>query len=499
MDEDLPPLSPRDADRGSGSLRTNAARGVLINSAFRVGIAVLNLARTLVIVAFLTPEEFGFYGLIIAAFTSLSFIRQNGVSARYLQQNEPDQQLAFQRAFSVELVFSAFFFVCFLAIVPLYAFIYGDKDLVGPLLVCSPLLLIGAFQAPIWIYYRRMEYFRQRVFESIDPVLSTVLMIGLAAAGTGYWGLIAGAITASVIAAIAAVSASPYRLALRFDRATFRQYVSFSGPLITYGVASLVVIQGTLMIGEAELGLAAVGAIGLAGSLARFSTGIETLINRTLYAPICAAQDRIDVLREVFEKSNRIGLMWAAPFGLGLTIFAADIVDVLGEDWRLAEPLLEIAGGIFALQVVGFTWQSFYAARGETRPSFVAAMLNIAAFALATVPLIFVLGIEGVLWGQAIGAAAQFVLRSVYLRRLFHGFSILRHTVRAFAPVIPAVAAVLAVKLLVDERSLGLAIAELTLYLAIVVGLTWRGERPLIAETVGYMRRAVGQRAAAAA
>ena len=467
---------------------------MLITAAFRVAITLLNLIRTLVIVAFLTPAEFGFYGLIIAAFTSVAFIRQSGVSAKYLQQNEPDQKLAFQKAFTVELVFTSFFLALFLIAIPLYALAYGRSDLILPVLVASPLLIIGSFQAPIWVYYRRMEYFKQRVLESIDPVISTVLMIGLAAAGTGYWGLLVGAIIAGVIAAIVSVAASPYPLAFRFDRQTFREYISFSSPLIIYGICTLIVIQGTLIAGEEVLGLAAIGAIGLAGALARFSTGIEQLINRTLYAPICAAQDRLGVLREVFEKSNRIGLMWAIPFGLGLIVFAADIIDAIGEEWRLAEPLLQIAGGIFAIQVVGFTWQSFYAARGETKPTLYAALLNVLAFAAATLPLMLVIGIEGVLWGQAIAAVAQLGLRAFYLRRLFSGFSIIRHIVRAVAPVVPAVVAVLAIKQLVGERSPGWALIELAVYGCLVAAFTYRGERSLIHETLGYLRRAVGPR-----
>ena len=33
-------------------------------------------------------------------------------------------------------------------------------------------------------------------------------------------------------------------------------------------------------------------------------------------------------------KSNRLALMWGVPFGVGLTLFAADLVEFgIGEEW----------------------------------------------------------------------------------------------------------------------------------------------------------------------
>ena len=42
-----------------------------------------------------------------------------------------------------------------------------------------------------------------------------------------------------------------------------------------------------------------------------------------MYPAICAVQDRLELLRESFVKSNRLALMWAMPFGVGIALFAA--------------------------------------------------------------------------------------------------------------------------------------------------------------------------------
>ena len=38
-------------------------------------------------------------------------------------------------------------------------------------------------------------------------------------------------------------------------------------------------------------------------------------------------RDRTDLLFETFVKSNRLALMWGMPFGVGLALFAADLID----------------------------------------------------------------------------------------------------------------------------------------------------------------------------
>ena len=54
-------------------------------------------------------------------------------------------------------------------------------------------------------------------------------------------------------------------------------------------------------------------------------------------------------------------------------------------------------------------------------------------------------------------------------------------------PVAPAAAIILALRMVIDERSLALALAELGLFLTITAALTLFLERRLLAETLGYV------------
>jgi O-antigen/teichoic acid export membrane protein len=497
-----PIAEPDSLDRAEGAvegggLRSKTARGLLINSGFRVGMAGINLARNVGVAAFVTASEYGLWGLLVTTMITLAFLKQVGVADKYIQQREEDQEAAFQKAFTFQFLYTLLFFVIVAVALPVYAFgVYGRPEILLPGFVLSLSLIATTLQAPTWVFYRRMDYFRQRSLEVVDPIVTTVATLALLIAGMALWGLVIGFLIGSVAGAVVVLIANPYPFRLRFDRAAFREYVGFSWPLFIGGVGGLLVVQGAVIIGNAALGLAAVGAIGLATNFSRFSNRIEQLLTSTMYPAVCAVQERRDLLLEVFVKSNRLGLMWALPFGIGLTLFAGDLVDfVFGSTWEEAIPLLQVFGLIFGFGTIGFAWGTFYKAQGRTRPIAVTGVASVVVFFAVTVPLMLTVGVMGYAIGMASATLAQLVLRGYFLRRLFPGFNLLRHAVRALAPIAPAVGLVLLVRLAEDggARTLGVAIGELAIYLLVVVATTYAFERSLIREAVGYLRRAVGR------
>lgn len=474
-------------------MRVRTAKGVLINTAFRVGLALVALLRNIAFAAFLTQEDYGLWGLVLTTLITIAFLKQIGISDKFVQQREPDQEAAFQKAFSLELAYSGIFYVFAIIAIPIYALVvYGQEDVLLPALALSVSLLVSAFQSPIWVFYRRLEYGKQRALEAIDPLVTTVLTIALLAAGAGIWGLVVGSLVGSITAAVVAVAVSPYRLRWRFDRGTLGEYVSFSWPLLLSGIGGLAVVQGALIVGEAALGLAAVGVIGLAGNIAAFGNRVELLLRNTLYPAVAARRERIDLLRETFVKSNRLGLMWAFPFGFGLALFAGDLVDlVLGAEWEDAIPVLRVFGVIFAFGTVGFAWGTMYQAIGNTRPYAVATIATVTVFFAVTVPLMLEVGTMGYAWGMLSATAVQLCLRGVYLRRLFEGFNLAAHILRALAPLVVPVLVVLGLRVLLeDDRGTAWVVAELSAYLALTVALTALTERALLREALGYLRAA---------
>src|SRR4051794_25737 len=222
-----------------GSRRKLAARGTVINSAFQVGLGGLNFLKMVIAAGLLTAADFGVWGALFLAAGVIIAIKTTGVSDKFIQQEEEDQEAAFQKAFTLELIASLILMFVLAALAPLLALAYGESELLAPGLAMALLLPGLALQAPIWIYYRRMDFMRQRLLSAVDPVTSFAVTVALAVAGTGYWALVIGFIAGSYASSIAAVIACPYPLRFRYEHGTMREYFSFSWPLIIAGTSGL--------------------------------------------------------------------------------------------------------------------------------------------------------------------------------------------------------------------------------------------------------------------
>jgi O-antigen/teichoic acid export membrane protein len=473
----------------TGDLRRKAARGTLVNAAFEIVLQALSFLKGFVVAAFLTRSDYGLWGILVVTLGTLSWLKQVGISEKFVQQSASDQQLAFQQAFTLDLFANGVLTAVGIAALPVFAAVYGQWGIVLPGLVLLAGVPIASLRAPTWIFYRRLEYRRQRLLDAADPVVSCVVTIGLAAAGLGYWALVIGFVSGTVAAATVAVAASPYALALRYDRAVAREYFAFSWPLFVVQASALVIPQASMLVGEAEVGLAGAGVITLASSISMYTDRVDQVLTQTLYPAICRVADRTAVLYEAFIKSNRLTLMWGVPFGAGIALFADDIVHFgLGNRWEPAIGLIRAFAITAAANHIGFNWAAFFRARGDTRPLAIAAPLVLLAFLAIPLPALILFGLDG--FGIGIGGMTlvSLIVRTIFLRRLFPDFRLLRYAARALAPTLPAVAVVLAAKALVDQPTAWLATGEVLLYTAVTAIATWRLEGPLVREAFGYLR-----------
>jgi O-antigen/teichoic acid export membrane protein len=349
-----------------------------------------------------------------------------------------------------------------------------------------------AFQAPLWTFYRRLDYMRQRRLQAADPVVSMILTLALAAAGFGFWAFVIGTICGAWAAALMAVRASPYRLRWVYEPGIAREYASFSGPLMFQGACVAVITLGPTLVAQRVIGTAAVGAIALANNISVYANKVDQVVTDTLYPVICAVKDRADLLLEAFLKSNRMSLLWGTPLGVGVALFAPDLVHfVIGSRWEKAIPVIQAFGLAAAINQIGFNWGAFFRAVGDTRPIAVGGGVMAVAVTALALPLIFVWGLDGFAIGMLAATIPLVCIRVAYLTRLFALAPILRNVARGFLPaVIGFVAAgLLRLALGGGERTEPQAIAELAVFGATVLAVTLILERTLLTEFRGYLRR----------
>ena len=143
-------------------LRRRTARGAVLNALFMGGGQLLALLQGLIAAALLTPAAIGLYGVVSTTAMTLVELKRVGVDEAFVQQSEPDQELEFQKAFTVELMISVLASAVIVLLAPILAVIYGDWQLL-PLTLAVAYLPVGfALQAGTWVFFRQMEFLQLR-------------------------------------------------------------------------------------------------------------------------------------------------------------------------------------------------------------------------------------------------------------------------------------------------------------------------------------------------
>ncbi len=74
--------------------------------------------------------DYGVWGVLVVSLGVLARLKLVGISDKYIQQDEADQELAFQRAFTLEVLVTALAMVPLAAALPVVAVVYGQWKLV---------------------------------------------------------------------------------------------------------------------------------------------------------------------------------------------------------------------------------------------------------------------------------------------------------------------------------------------------------------------------------
>ena len=485
--------------RGIRDIRTHLARGMLTNSGFQVGLFGLTALRGFAVAAFVSRSDYGLWGLIgLTLWTALGLKSQFGAGEKYIQQSEANQEEAFQRAFTMEVIFAAATLPIAAALAVAVSFASGDSRVLLPGLLLLLLVPATVLQFPIATFYRRLEFRRQRTLQSVEPIVAAAVTIGLAIAGAGYWEVC--------------------------DREPGRRLDPGSGRRTAFALPPVVALRA----GEPP------SVRRLLSPAARHGGGRAVHVLRHLSRRKCRDRRRRDRRlhprrqpRAVHRPSGRHHHRDPLPGGVrrsgpgraavgDLREVKPSVVDMGGPvrsrsgalrpGSRALRSRHEVARGRPAarnhgaghciVHHVGYNWAAFVKARGTTWPIAVSGVAVTAAVVGSGIPLMYSYHLIGLGIGFAIGELVALLIRAFWLHRFFMGMAILPHLLRAFAPTAIAVVPVLVLRALSGpEPSPAAAGVVVLAYAALVVGATWRLERGLLREAIGYLLRTQPQAA----
>ena len=459
-------------------MRTDATQRSALDRSLVHGIAwtsavtwfgqIVTWAMTLVVVGFLTRDD---YGVATAAAVYFGLVRMTselGVGAAIVQfRTLADHQVSQFNTLSVGAGLTAFGLSAALA-VPI-AMYFKEPRLPVVVIVMSLAFVINAFRVvPQSLMQRELQFRRLALIESAQAITVAISTVTLAALGYRYWALAWGPVVGAVVFTA---------LVLVYRRAPFawprleaiRQPLSFSANTLGtriawYGYSN----ADTAVIGRA-LGSEVLGAWGVGTSLGGVAVEkITALIVRVTPAIFAAVQHDLAEMRRYLLGVTEGLAMVTFPACVGIALVAPDVVAVLwGDEWASAVLPIQLLAILAMVRSIDPLVNQALSARGQARLNFRNAMLT-----LAVVPFGLYAGTR---WGlEGVAVAALVLVPLFFCRLLWLTLRELdmraRDYIAALWPAASAAASMAAVVLVAERTVLSTAHGKTTLVIKIALG-----------------------------
>ena len=411
------------------------ARGVVWIGGARLLTQTLSWATTLVVVRFLSAADYGVMGMASAFLAIAAIFSEFGIGTAIVAATDlPDARLRQMHGVAL-LTGAAGFAACLACAWPLGLF-FREPRLPLVVSVMSVTFLIDALRTvPVALLQRRLDYRRTAVVETCRSLTGTVVVLAAAFAGLGYWSLVLGAVSASIVASGIATVAMPVPVrAPEWDQV--RGPLRVAGNLLVDRLAWQAYSYGDFAVVGRLFGSALLGQYTLAWNLASLpGQKLTNLLTSVSSSFLPSLRGDMAEMRHYFLVLVESIALLTMPLLLGLAFVAPDAITVgFTNKWAPAILPLRLLALYSCIQCVSVPLSQVLVATGRSHIARTNSLVTLSVLIPG-----FVLGAQlGGIVGVAAAWTALFpivVLRPYHHARQALGFE--HHAVAA--ALLPAV------------------------------------------------------------
>jgi len=375
-------IYPLDAD----SLRKRSIHGAAIISASQVVRFFLLLASQVMLARLLLPADFGILAMVAPIIGFVTTLSDLGMVQSVVQRQHITHRLL-NSFFWLNVLLTAVLAVIVILAAPLLALLYKQPKVIGVTAALAwTIVIAGLSMQQTALLNRTMRFYALAVAETAAQAMSLVVSVFFAWRGAGYWSLVAGAATYTIVNGIILWNRSnwrPSRPALSHEAV---EMLKFGGSITISNVALyLNTVLDNVIIGS-YLGEIALGLYDRAWRLAVMPLSqVMAPVSRVAIPTLSRIPDEPERYRKVFFQMTRVLFLVSLP-GLAVAVAAAHplVLLLFGERWQAAAPVFSwlCAGSLLTpLNMVMF-W--LFVSQGRPKDQMVfgtaAAVINIMAY-----------------------------------------------------------------------------------------------------------------------
>lgn len=326
------------------NLKRQTVTGAFWEGLHSGGAALLAFVSTIVLARLLTPEDYGYVGMI-AIFIAVAETMINGGFGSALIQKKNPTDADYSTVFYVNIGVSILLYVILFFIAPLVGRFYHMPMLALVLRVQGIVIVTNAFKIVQCNILRKKLQFKTIAFVEISvAIVALALVIYLAWRGFGVWALVIWRLFISVVTCVLYWIVGHWKPHLMFSFASLKELFGFGGYMLLSSIVNQIYanVQG-LLIGR-KFSAETMGYYSKAQNAESLASTLVSKISNNVSFPVLAElQNNRDAMAGVVRRMTKVLFFVTIPAMMLLFLIAEPLFILLySERWLASVPYFRI-------------------------------------------------------------------------------------------------------------------------------------------------------------
>ena len=399
----------------------SAVKGISWMALLRGCTRGMAIVKTIVLARFLTPSQFGLYGIAILVLGLLEILTETGINVVLIQEEgKTDEYIS--TAWVVSILRGILIFLLILALAPFIASFFSSPTALNLIRFSSLIPLVRGFINPAIVKFQKeLKFNKEFWFRSplflIDAIFAILLGILTGSEYSLIWGMLAAAIM-EVTVSFFIVKPTPK---IEFEIEKVKRVIG-RGKWITFAGIFEYLFQhlDDIVVGK----LLGTAPLGLYQQAYRVSTlpisEVGEVFNKVTFPTYTKIAEDKERLKKAFLKVTSIISLLVIPFGLVLFFFAKEVVLILlGDKWLEAAGALKVLASFGVLKAISNSAYPLFLSAKRQEIITLITLVGILGLAIPLIPLINRFGIVGAGYATIIGTLVGIPVGIYFLLKIF--------------------------------------------------------------------------------
>lgn len=398
----------------------DVVRGLSWMAILRVSMRGLAIVKIAILARFLTPAQFGNYGIALLVLGFLEVLTETGINI-FLIQEKDDVKPYLNSAWVVSIIRGILITAVILGSAPLVIYFFKATQILPLLYIVAGVAFVRGFINPMEVTFQKKLQFRKEFWYKgflyfIDASLAVILGITIRSESSMLVSMLVSAFVEVLLSFI--LFKDRPKLSIKKEKVL---EVIHSGKWVTGAGIFNYIFQNidNVTVGKV-LGTASLGYYQQAYSISTLPvTEIGNIFNKVTFPIYVAIGGDRERLKKAFYKTLSVISLLVIPFAIIILFFSKPIILVfLGENWLPIEPALKILAVFGALKsVLNFSYSLFFSLKLQKYVMY-SELMGILGMGVAIYPMTLKYGIVGAAYSTIIAFICSLPIVVYQLRKV---------------------------------------------------------------------------------